>query len=54
MKFAVFRRLLACYLLLASCALPFSAWAVDTDGYGFDDVGGVILYTTSFDTADEG
>jgi uncharacterized delta-60 repeat protein len=33
----VFRRILACCLLLTSVALPLQAWAVDTDGDGYDD-----------------
>jgi alpha-tubulin suppressor-like RCC1 family protein len=35
-------------------ALPLQAWAVDTDGDGIDDVGGITIYSTSFDTADAG
>jgi hypothetical protein len=34
---AVFRRILACCLLLTSVALPLQAWAVDTDGDGVED-----------------
>ncbi|HQQ63046.1 MAG TPA: hypothetical protein PLF22_05675, partial [Pseudomonadales bacterium] len=33
----VFRRILACCLLLTSVALPLQAWAADTDGDGYDD-----------------
>ncbi|HQQ62072.1 MAG TPA: thrombospondin type 3 repeat-containing protein [Pseudomonadales bacterium] len=36
------------------CLLSASVWAVDTDGDGIDDVGGVTIYSTSFDTADAG
>jgi hypothetical protein len=32
-----FRHFLACCLLLAGCAMPLAAWAIDTDGDGVDD-----------------
>lgn len=34
---AFFRRMLACCLLLTSVVLPLQAWAIDTDGDGYDD-----------------
>ncbi len=45
------RSALAGCLLMAGFALPLSAWAVDTDGDGVDDIG-ATLYSTSFDTED--